>query len=59
MGKDDWKYDEDAWNEMADEGKKADLPPEKQCPQCLHWITREAPYCTWCGKDLRDEDRKR
>ncbi len=44
MGRDDWKYDEDAWNEMEDEGKKAAPPPEKQCAQCLHWVEREAAY---------------
>jgi hypothetical protein len=54
VGKDDWKYDEDAWDEMADEGKKA-LPPEKQC---LHWVDRESLYCPWCGKALGEKDRR-
>jgi hypothetical protein len=27
MGRDDWKYDEDAWNEMEDEGKKTTPSP--------------------------------
>ena len=58
MGKDDWKYDEDAWNEMENEGKKAAPPPEKQCIQCLHWVDREALYCPWCGKALGEKDRK-
>lgn len=59
MGRDDWKYDEDALDEMADEEKKASPPPEKQCPQCLHWIDREALYCPWCGKAVGEKDRKR
>jgi hypothetical protein len=59
LGKDDWKYDEDAWNEMEDEGKKTAPPPEKQCAQCLHWVDREALYCPWCGKALGEVDRKR
>lgn len=58
MARDDWKYDEDAWNEMEDEGKKP-LSPEKQCAQCLHWVDREAAYCPWCGKALAEKDRKR
>ena len=58
MGKDDWKYDEDALDEMADEGKKPP-PPEKQCAICLHWVDREALYCPWCGKPLGGMDRKR
>jgi len=59
MGKDDWKYDEDSWNEMGDEGRKADPLPEKQCPKCLHWIDREAHYCTWCGKAVEEKGRGR
>ena len=59
MGKDDWKYDEDAWDEMADEEKKAASPPEKQCAQCLHWVDREMLHCPWCGKELVEKDRKR
>jgi len=58
VGRDDWKYDEDAWEEMADEGKKAELSPEKQCVQCLHWVDREALYCPWCGKALEERDRR-
>ena len=49
MGKDDWKYDEDAWNEMGDEGKKAAPSPEKQCAQCLHWV------CLLYTSDAADE----
>ena len=58
MGKDDWKYDEDAWDEKGEEEKSA-LPPEKQCANCLHWVDREALYCPWCGKPLGEMDRKR
>ena len=59
MGKDDWKYDEDALDEMEDEGEKAALPPEKQCLHCLHRVDREVAYCPWCGKPLGEKDRKR
>jgi hypothetical protein len=59
VGKDDWKYDEDAWNEMEEEGKKAEPSPEKQCAKCLHWIDREALHCPWCGVALGDKNRKR
>jgi hypothetical protein len=55
MGRDDWKYDEDASDEMEEEGKKAAPSPEKQC---LHWVDREALYCPWCGKALGDKDRR-
>ena len=58
VGKDDWKYDEDAWDEMADEEKPAAPPAEKQCAQCLHWVDREAIYCPWCGKALGEKDRR-
>jgi hypothetical protein len=58
VGKDDWKYDEDAWDEKGDEEKSAP-PSEKQCPHCLHWVDQEAIYCPWCGKALGDKDRKR
>ena len=59
MDKDDWKYDEDAINEMEDEEKKSAPAPEKQCAQCLHWVDREAICCPWCGKALWEKDRKR
>ena len=59
MGKDDWKYDEDAVDEMENEEKKPALSPEKQCIHCLHWVDRESHYCPWCGKPLGDSDRKR
>ena len=58
MGKDDWKYDEDALDEMEDEGKMSPPSPEKQCFQCLHWVDRETLYCPWCGKPLEEKDRK-
>ena len=54
MPRDDWKYDEEMWDEDGGEEKK--LPPEKQCPRCLHWLPRESPHCNWCGKVF--EDRK-
>lgn len=59
MGKDDWKYDEDAINEMEDEEKKKAPPPAKQCLQCFHWVDREILYCPWCGKELGEKDRRR
>jgi hypothetical protein len=59
MGKDDWKYDEDALDEMEDEGKKASPPPERPCPHCLHQVDREALHCPWCGKEIAGDGRKR
>jgi len=59
MGKDDWKYDEDAFDEMEKEEKKAPPSPEKQCPKCLHWVAREALHCPWCMKPLDEKDRRR
>jgi len=58
MGRDDWKYDEDAINEMEDEEKKAASSPEEQCLECLHRVDREALYCPWCGKALGEKDRR-
>ena len=57
MARDDWKYDEDAWDEQGEEETRAP-PPEKQCSQCLHWVDREALYCAWCGKALGEKDRR-
>ncbi len=54
MPRDDWKYDEEMWDDDA--GEKEKLPPEKQCQRCLHWLPRESPHCSWCGKVF--EDRK-
>lgn len=54
MSRDDWKYDEDMWDEKGEEEKE--IPPEKQCPRCLHWVPREFPYCSWCGKAFRERD---
>ena len=48
LARDDWKYHDD--DEMEEEEEKKDLPPEKQCRHCLHWVQREAPSCVWCGK---------
>lgn len=49
MARDDWKYHDD--DEMEEgEVEKKDLPPEKQCKNCFHWVPREAPSCVWCGK---------
>jgi len=59
MGRDDWKYDEDAWDEMEGEEKKSAPPPETQCHQCLHWVDRELAYCPWCGKPLGGKDQGR
>jgi len=59
VGRDDWKYDEDAWDEMEDAGEKAAASPEKQCLQCLHWVDRGAAYCPWCGKQLEEKGRRR
>ena len=59
MGKDDWKYDEDAVDEMENEEKVPAPSPEKQCIHCLHWVDREALYCPWCAKPLGDGGRKR
>jgi hypothetical protein len=59
VDRDDWKYDEDAINEMEDEEKKAAPSPEKQCLQCLHLVDREVRYCGWCGKPLGEKDRRR
>jgi hypothetical protein len=54
MSRDDWKYDEDMWEEgREEEGKEP--PPEKQCPRCLHWMPREEPFCSWCGRPLEDK----
>lgn len=54
MARDDWKYyDEDM--EEGDEEKEKVLPPEKQCNNCLHWVQREAPSCSWCGKPFDDD----
>ncbi|MBP2675125.1 MAG: hypothetical protein H6Q84_1965 [Deltaproteobacteria bacterium] len=57
MRRDDWKYDEEAWDEKREEGKVA-LPPEKQCRNCLHWIDRDSLYCSWCGKSQEEWKRK-
>ena len=54
MPRDDWKYDEDMWEDGGTEKEK--VPPEKQCPRCQHWVPCETPYCTWCGKVF--EERK-
>jgi hypothetical protein len=54
LARDDWKYyDEDEDMDKGDEKGKP-LPPEKQCRHCLHWVPREAPSCTWCGKPLEE-----
>ncbi|RJP22269.1 MAG: hypothetical protein C4529_06075 [Deltaproteobacteria bacterium] len=57
MGKDDWKYDEEQWDEKGEEEAK-ELPPQIQCAQCLHWVDRESLYCPWCGKQLPEIKRK-
>lgn len=53
MARDDWKhYDEDLWDEEPKEETK--VSPQKQCARCLHFVAREATYCTWCGKPFED-----
>ncbi len=54
VSRDDWKYDEEMWDEK--EGEPEKILPEKQCPQCLHWVPREYPSCSWCGKPFRERD---
>jgi hypothetical protein len=51
MGRDDWMYDEDVWEEGEEEAEKRPSP-EVQCPNCQHWVPREAPYCSWCMKPV-------
>jgi len=41
MGRDDWKYDEDAWNEMEDEGKKGPPRPRPWCNPTFSYDRRE------------------
>jgi len=52
--RDDWKYDEEMWDGKKEE---EELPPEKQCPRCLHWVPQEEQHCNWCGKVFRERDR--
>jgi hypothetical protein len=52
MARDDWKYHDEEMEDEVDEGKK--LPSEKECPNCLHWVSIEAPSCSWCGKPFED-----
>lgn len=54
MARDDWKYDEDMWDDA--EWDRKPVPPERQCKQCLHWVPQEAPYCSWCGKVFEDRE---
>jgi DNA-directed RNA polymerase subunit RPC12/RpoP len=51
--RDDWKYDEDMWEDEGEEKQK--VTPEKQCPQCSHWLPHESPYCSWCGKVFEEQ----
>ncbi len=60
MGRDDWKYDEEMWEGSGEDEEDAKKRrPEKQCPQCLHWLALEATYCAWCGKILDEPKRPR
>ena len=52
MPRDDWKYDEEMWDD--EDGEKKKSSPEKQCPQCSHWLPRESAHCDWCGKVFED-----
>jgi hypothetical protein len=55
LARDDWKYyDEEMEEGEEEEGGKAP-PLEKQCRNCLHWVQREAPSCSWCGKPFDDD----
>jgi len=53
LARDDWKHDEEMWDEKEEEKKPS---PEKQCPRCLHWLPRGTPFCSWCGKVFEDRD---
>ncbi|NJD61677.1 MAG: hypothetical protein FIA93_03050 [Deltaproteobacteria bacterium] len=56
LARDDWKYhDED----MEDEEENKPPPSEIQCGNCLRWIPRESPSCSWCGKRIDKGDRHR
>lgn len=54
MPRDDWKHDEEMWEDAGEEAGK-EPPPERQCPHCLHWVPREDPICSWCGKPLENK----
>ncbi len=59
MSRDDWKYDEE-WEKEEEESESRKPPsPEKQCANCLHWIPREAPSCSWCGRSFPGSDKDR
>jgi hypothetical protein len=55
MPRDDWKYDEEMWDGEEEEEK---LSAEKQCLRCNHWVPRESPYCSWCGRVFEEKDRR-
>ena len=57
MPRDDWKYDEEMWEESGED--KEAPPPDRQCPRGLHFVPRESTYCTWCGKPFEDRDKDR
>jgi hypothetical protein len=58
LARDDWKYhDEDM--EEEEEGERKPPPPEIQCGNCLRWIPRESPSCSWCGKRIERKERDR
>ncbi len=59
MPRDDWKYDEEWEKEEEESESRRPLPPEKQCLNCLHWVPREAPSCSWCGKGFPEGGRGR
>ncbi len=57
--RDDWKYDEEWEKEEEENESRKPPPPEKQCVNCLHWVPREAPSCSWCGKGFPEGGRGR
>ncbi len=51
MGRDDWMYDEDSMNEAEEESRKPESS-DRQCPNCLRYVSADSPYCSWCGRPL-------
>lgn len=55
LARDDWKYYDEEMEEGEEEEAGKPPPLEKQCRNCLHWVPREAPTCSWCGKPFDDD----